>query len=269
MLLAVNYSLPSAELFRSGAIVVDRFKCPPWPDMIAEAEKLAQVTVHFEFQAGPGLTAQTDWAATQAWLARTPTTYVNTHLNPRPQDFPGLPVDTTDPVQAERVYAQLYADVQALTAQFGPERVIVENIPYYATQGDLLRPASEPAIINRLVEETGCGLLLDISHARIAARYLGLDECDYMNSLPVRRLRELHFTGIQELDGLPMDHLPIQASDWQALEWVLDRIRAGAWARPGMLAFEYSGLGKWFTEHSDPAVIAAQVPRLYDMVHNV
>ena len=36
-----------------------------------------------------------------------------------------------------------------------------------------MRPSVEPEVITRVVEESGCGLLLDISHARIVANYLG------------------------------------------------------------------------------------------------
>jgi uncharacterized protein (UPF0276 family) len=167
------------------------------------------------------------------------------------------------------VLDRLRNDVAAAVERFGPQRVIAENVPYHGRRGSILRAAVEPENIGRLLSETGAGLLLDISHARISAHYLGIDERSYLSSLPVHKLRELHFTGLHRIDGLLQDHLSVRDQDWQAMAWVLERIRQGDWAAPWMLAFEYGGVGGWFEDRTDPQVIAAQVPRLYEMVKSV
>jgi uncharacterized protein len=79
----------------------------------------------------------------------------------------------------------------------------------------------------------------------------------------------MHFTGVHQIDGWLQDHLPALEADWQALDWVLERIRSSEWAQPWMLAFEYGGVGGKFTENSDPQVIEAQGNRLYELAHTL
>ena len=90
---------------------------------------------------------------------------------------------------------------------------------------------------------------------------------DYLDALPVGRLRELHVTGIHYRNDKLTDHLAFTDDDWEALEGVLERIRSGAWRRPETVAFEYGGIGPAFAWRSDPAVLAEQLPRLHELVH--
>lgn len=267
MLLAVNYSHPAAALYSAGKIPLDRFKCPDWPDMVAEAAELLPISVHFGLAAGSGRLAETDWRPVHHFLEGTATVYVNLHLFPKAEDYPGIPPDTSDPQAWDLVLERTILDVRAVAAEFGAERVIAENVPYRGAGGKSMRPAAEPRGIRTILEETGCGLLLDISHARIAARALEMDEFQYLSQLPVERLRELHFTGLHRVNDRWEDHLPILPADWPVLEWVLARIRLGEWPAPGMLAFEYGGIGGWLGENCDPQVIAAQVPQLYALLN--
>ena len=68
-----------------------------------------------------------------------------------------------------------------------------------------MRPACLPEVVRRVIEETGCGLLLDLSHTRLAAQELGMDARDYISALPVERIHEIHVTGIQRFEGRWMD----------------------------------------------------------------
>jgi uncharacterized protein len=56
--------------------------------------------------------------------------------------------------------------------------------------------------------------------------------------------------------------------DWDFLDWALGRIRAGAWRTPEIVAFEYGGVGPTFEAMTVREELAAQVPRLYGMVHH-
>jgi uncharacterized protein (UPF0276 family) len=263
---AINYSTQAADLLKQSKIQLERFKCPDWPDMIAEASLLRPVAVHVNLKAGRGKLKATDWARLATILEQTGTPYLNLHLEARREDFPEIPVDTTDPKHGEQIAEQMIADLRLAAQHFGAERVIGENVPYRGQMGKVLRPATLPEIIRQVLEETGCGLLLDTAHARIAAHYLGMDERQYLATLPVERLRELHFTGVHDLDGYWQDHLSALEIDWLALEWVLERIRSGEWSRPWLLAFEYGGVGEKFAGRSDPQVIIEQVPQLYESV---
>jgi len=271
MKFVLNYSPQAADLLQSGTIDIDRFKCPPWPDMIAAASAYRPVYIHFDLKAGPGLNGSVDWDTLAALRTQTNTPYVNLHLAPKPEHFIGMPITTTDPAHIAAVTGRMIEDVEQAVERFGADRVIVENVPYDpGTDFRVVRPAALPEVIRRVVEETGAGFLLDISHARISARSLGMDEYAYLEQMPCERLCELHMTGLgYNRQGHLTDHLPITEQDWPFLEWVLARIRSGLWAHPWALAFEYGGIGPIFEWRSESSVIAAQVPRLYALAHSV
>jgi uncharacterized protein (UPF0276 family) len=268
MNLAINYSPLAAALLNEGRIQIDYFKCPDWPDLIAEAQKYRPAAVHFEIIAGAGNIHLKDWSLVDALLEATGTHYINLHLASNIKDFPGFELKITDPGQKKQVVDRLLADVCAVVERYGTERVIAENVPYRGIPGHhILQPAGEPDVIREVIETAGCNLLLDISHARMAAHYLGMDEIDYFSRLPLTRLRELHFTGIHVIDGILRDHLPALPGDWQSLDWVLHQIRQGVWSMPWLLAFEYGGVGEVFAWRTDPQAMLEQVPILYEKVH--
>jgi len=267
MKFAINYSPTAAELLRKGQIELDYFKTPPWPDMIADAEVLRPIMVHFNLKAGS--LEEPNWGEIEHYLATTDTAYVNTHLGIGVKEMPHIPPhESPDAAQHQEVFERFCANTQKLCDYFGSERVITENVPYRINEHTTLRVSVEPEIINQVVETTGCGFLLDVSHARISAHYLGIEAHEYIESLPVQQLRELHFTGIHNWDGYLMDHLSILDDDWPWLDWVLNKINSGIWGGAHMLAFEYGGTGEFFQRFSDPEVMATQVPQLYVACQN-
>jgi uncharacterized protein (UPF0276 family) len=267
MKLAINFSHAAAALVAKNRIEIDYFKCPDWPEMISEALCYRPVAVHFSLRAGTGLLHKTDWSLIERLMRLTGTPYVNLHLCPETGDYAapsgGIPASTQDPDHTSLIVERLLADVSAVVKQFGSEQVIAENVAYWGPDGSVLRPATEPSMIRQVLEETGCGLLLDISHARIAARYQGVDEITYLSSLPLERTRELHITGIHTVTGGWQDHLPMLPRDWPWVDLALENVNRGKWGPAWMLAFEYGGEGGWFAEHTDPVAIAENVPVLW------
>jgi len=266
MQLSVNYSLELAELLREDRVHVDRIKCADWPDMIAAARELRPVYVHFPFDAGSASGRRADFAAADAMARDTDTPYVNLHLVTYHRDFPDYPSDSTDAWLTGRVIEQMLADADEAARGVGRERAVLENIPYFGGGSEYHRASVEAAVIGRVVRQSGCGFLLDTAHAAIAAHYLGLDPIEYVESLPLEHLRELHVTGVRPHNGRLADHMDLQADDWRMVEHALRRIRAGDWATPWTLAFEYGGIGEHFRWRSERRVLAEQVPRLWDMV---
>ncbi len=264
MNLAINYSLPAAQLVQAGCIQPDFFKTPDWEWMIDEAKMLLPVAVHFTLEAGNGGLDEVDWKKVDNLAHTTGTPYINLHLDSRQKHFPTISIDTTEESDIKQVYKVMVADVWSVVERFGAQRVIVENSPYRGGLGKTLRPCVEPDLITGIVEETGCGLLLDISHAIITATYLDMEPKEYFSRLPVHKVKEMHFAGIHKLEGQWMDHLSILEKDWNWLDWVLAHIRSGEWSSPWLLAFEYGGVGAEFEWRCDPKVIAEQVPRLYE-----
>jgi uncharacterized protein (UPF0276 family) len=253
--LAINHSPQAAELLAHGAIRLDRFKCPDWPDMIARASAQASVYVHFPLEAGPRQPREVNLDTIAAMIEQTHTPQVNTHL-----------VAFADDAQTPRqIEDQMLRHLSSLADRFGAERIIAENIPYHADKRvpKQYAPACvDPELISRVIERIGCGLLLDISHARISADSLGVDAHEYIERLPVARLRELHVTGMQRIDGVLIDHMGLARDDWPHVESAIERIGRGAWGRPWCLAFEYGGIGEPFRWRSQASVIASDLPRL-------
>jgi len=290
MQFALNYSHPAVELFRAGRIAFDLLKCPAWPDLVAEARQIHPTYVHFPLRAGMGIGdafdtdtgAPADWRAIESLLQQTGTPFVNLHLTQTAADHPDIPPGDPDP---DRLLERMLRDVRAVVARFGAERVVVENL--HGGRGTHLRPAILPQTIRRVVEETGCGLLLDVSHARLAARLLKMDARQYIAALPTGRIREVHLTGLQRFEGHWVerlrragvdaetiahwaghltDHVPLTGADWDFTAWVMEQIHSGAWGRPQIVAFEYGGVGPLWSAITDRDALAAQVPRLYALV---
>ncbi|MBN1873549.1 MAG: DUF692 family protein [Anaerolineae bacterium] len=294
MQFAVNYSEAAAALLHAGKVQFNRFKCPAWPDLVARVQAQYPVYIHCPLRVGMGtgdaLDTETgssaDWDKYEALLMQTGTPWVSLHLGPQPGDHPEIPVASLSPEHVERVTEALIRDVNAVVARFGPEHVVGENIfSYYSSH---LWAATLPDVLRCVVEATGCGFLLDLSHARLAAHDLGMDPRGYLNALPVAHIREVHVTGIQTFTGhwlekarragidpdklrfveRPIDHLPMLGEDWEMLEWALRQIRSGAWAEPWVIAYECGGVGWIYEAVMDEATLAEEVPRLYHLIHS-
>lgn len=269
MQLAVNYTPKAAALLEDEQINVDIYKCPDWPELIRDARQQRPVYVHFPLQVGRGKVNDVDWAQVDRLMKTTRTTYVNLHLAPNANDYPEMRLDTQDPAWADKLVAQMLADIEVVKARYGAEWVILENAPWDPhPQYAIPRPAIDPAVITQVVEASGCGLLLDTAHARIAALHLGMDEVAYLDAMPVAHLRELHITGTRSAGDHWEDHFPMQAADWRLAEYAFDQIRAGHWPQPDIVALEYGGVGPLFDWRTESAVLAVEVPRLWRMVRS-
>jgi len=261
MRLAINFSHAAAELLAAGKIQLDRFKTPDWPEVIAAAWKYLPPYVHFALNAGADDSRTTDWDVAVELARLTKTPFINFHLAARAKDFPA------DDSTKDRVKARLLADVQKAADFFGRNRVIVENIPLGNPDENFAPAGVDPKVISEIIAGTGVGLLLDLSHARLTARHLKIDEREYISALPVDHLRELHLTGLQWVDGRLRDHMPMGDADWEIAGWAFEKIRAGQWATPAIVAFEYGGVGESFAWRTDAKAIETQLPRLWEMVH--
>jgi uncharacterized protein len=271
MYLAINYSPAAARLIETGIINIDYLKTPNWDWLIADAGLLRPVTVHFNFDAGNDSLSEVDWDKVHQQMLSTKTPYVNLHLDARQSYYPAFEVVTSIPSEVEVVTNVIISDIMKVVERFGPERVIIENSIYQGVDGNTMSLCVQPSLVTRLVRETGCGLLLDISHAIITAKYLGMPPDEYISRLPVDHVKELHFAGMHQnqASGKWMDHLSIQEDDWQWLDWVLKRVHSGNLGDPCLLAFEYGGVGEPFEWRSNPDVIAEQVPRLYEHIRSI
>jgi uncharacterized protein (UPF0276 family) len=291
--LALNISSAAELLLRERRIDLDLFKCPAWPDLVKRVSAEWPSYVHFPLGVGMGwgdaidteTHGKVDWARMESLFTGTQTRHVNVHLAIKTADCPEISPDANDPALADRVAERMIKDLTSVVKRFGPEKVIAESI--YGHSGSYLPQSYLPEVVTRVVEETGCGFLFDLSHARLAARCLGMAPEDYIAKLPMKRVRELHVTGIQMFNGAYverlrhagiqedkisgfeghfLDHLPMTEEDWPHLVWALEQIRLGNWAKPWVVTFEYGGISSWWAAITDPDVIESQVARMLKMV---
>lgn len=293
MQFAVNYSEAAQELYLRGQIRVDYFKCPAWPELVQRARAAVPLYVHFPLKVGRGIGDAmdteagrlADWRKVEALLTQTDTQQVNLHLAPLVGEHDGVSLEGTEPSDVEVVTEAMVRDVQAVVQRFGSENVILENSD--DGKSGILRSALLPGVISRVVKDTGCGFLLDLSHARLAAWRLGMDAREYLSKLPTEHIQEIHLAGIQrfvghwvsraqaagidarviqQLNGRLVDHLPLADGDWDFYAWAMQQVRQGAWRKPWVVALEYGGVGGLWEMTANQDLLAEQVPRLHAIV---
>jgi hypothetical protein len=262
---ALNYSPEAAALLDEKRIDIDLYKCPDWADMIATTQQQRSVYIHF-----PLLTAygrDFDVERIEKLRAQTQTPHINMHLSGRASLF-NVPLDETGETFANQLQQAVIDDINKVTAKFGSENVILENLPW-DPEYEIPLLAISPSFIRHIIQTMNCGLLLDLAHARIAAARLNMDVFDYIHQLPVDRIRELHVTGVYDDNGYLRDPFPMTSEDWELFDFAMESIGTGEWQTPEIVACEYGGIGPMFEWRSKREVIAAEVPRMFSAAHAI
>ena len=110
--------------------------------------------------------------------------------------------------------------------------LILENMPATPLLNNAFESA--PATIRRVLSAVDTGLLLDLAHARVAAAFHKMTVEAYLLELPLARVREIHISGVREVDNVLRDaHEPLREADYGLLEWVLKR------TKPEVVTLEY------------------------------
>ena len=259
MKFAINYSVGLESFLKDRDNVVDWIKCPDWFGLIMEARKIRPVYVHFDILVGLNKVKDLDWERISMMLNLTSTPHVNCHLVTSRQTNPSSPADVL------AMMHQWEDEVTLLASRFGNNKVVIEHFPFMPYH-PYMRAAVDANNIRALVDQSGCGFLLDLAHARITALNFGLDLQEYTLTLPVHRLTEMHITGIQRFNGCLHDHFMLKEEDWSYLEWVLKLMTEGQLPKPVVTSFEYGGVGETFAWRTYPQVLEEQVPRLSEMI---
>ncbi len=101
----------------------------------------------------------------------------------------------------------------------------LENISYYAHLGQ--PEMSEAEFIQRIIERSGAGLLLDVNNLYVNARNHGFDPIEYLQALPLDRVFQVHVAGhFREADGLLIDNhgSAVIQPVHELLAWVVERV---------------------------------------------
>ena len=262
MKFAVKYSHTLIQLVKEGSVNIDLIKCPDWEGMIKQAQPYGEITVHFDLKAGLGNTFDVDFSRIKAIQEQTRTPHVNTHLV-APKNL-----DTDIPNEVQKINKLWREEIQIMTDHLGESSVTLEHFPYTLNTPHLL-PAVESKNFSKVILDTNCRFLLDLAHASITADSLSMNVKDYIRSLPLDRLVEMHITGIKLYGGVLTDHFPLQERDLKLFTWALEQIQKGYWRKPEIIAFEYGGVGNSFFWRTDNKILETQVPMLYEMVQSL
>ena len=82
-------------------------------------------------------------------------------------------------------------------------RILIENISRYFTYSE--HQLSEGEFLAAVCEQADCGLLLDLNNAYVNQCNLGEDLNEFVNSLPLQRIGEVHLAGYSLVDGQLID----------------------------------------------------------------
>lgn len=121
-------------------------------------------------------------------------------------------------------------------------------------------PYIMPEQFNRLLAENNVSFLLDLTHAKITAKYRGWDIHDYIKQLPLSRVVEIHVNGSGlDKDGFPADtHQAMEDEDYKLLEWVLN------YTNPYLVTLEYNG-----TDMEDDSTVINSLGKQLNKIENI
>jgi uncharacterized protein (UPF0276 family) len=136
------------------------------------------------------------------------------------------------PVPYDQELLELVSSRVRLVQSMVPAAFLLENNVYFFDLPD--QEMSEPEFLNRLCQETGCGLLLDIHNVYANARNHGLDPCEFVSRIDPSIIIELHIAGGDEFMGMYTDsHAgPVADAVWENLDHALTHA-------PGVRAVTY------------------------------
>jgi len=160
----------------------------------------------------------------RSYLKASGTPWVSIHMTGLPLGYVwlavrlGVPLPAPDPNRGTR---RLLRQIRKLD-QNAEVPLLLENMSGLSRMS--LSFEIQPIWINEILEKTNHGFLLDTAHARIAARFLGMDVYNYLNQLPLHRVIQIHTSGPRMIRGHLRDaHETLQEEDYELISWLLGR----------------------------------------------
>ncbi len=238
--LAVDYYPGIGRLLRGRAPAPGYVKMGEWLPGEAAQRAVAEVTGtailyhHGDSLVAGGAPNEDALAALFSWQERVRPPWLSAHLDCWARGERRALVEHGTPLaryESEQALALVCEAVHATLLRLGCP-LLLENTDCWPAVDPLV---SRPEFIRQVLEETGCGLLLDVAHAQVTAAALGCDVHGYLKQLPLERTVEVHVSGPREVEGRLVDgHEPLREEDYALLGWLLER------AEPRVVTLEYS-----------------------------
>lgn len=232
-----NWSEALGALLIEGIVDVDFVKYGVYPDYdekFARIRPMKPILLHglgcFD-HAGMRSPEAVDFTAANVRIAACGSPHYGLHLAIKNADMdPGM----TDADVRARLLSGIRTFKENLRAP-----LLLENTPDSPQDRAAFdhHPYAEPEKLADILETADAGLLLDLTHAKITARFRGWDVRDFLRALPLQRVREIHINGSgKDESGFPADtHQAMEAEDRSLLDWTLAR------TNPNVVTLEYSG----------------------------
>ena len=139
--------------------------------------------------------------------------------------------------------------------------LIIENMDFskaYDYETTVLETVT-PEFISELMDKTELYLLLDTSHALVSSYQLGIDIYDYLEGLPLERIKEIHFTGsfLTNDNGYKDIHGIMNETDYSIARFLASNPRILNAGNLEIITLEYGGVS-----NTDKAAIKEQLTRL-------
>jgi len=146
-------------------------------------------------------------------------------------------------------------------------RLVLENVSSYVRFA--ADEMGEAEFIAELARRADCDLLLDVNNVYVSSVNHGFDAQDYIDSLPVDRVRQFHLAGHSVADGLLIDthDAPVCSAVWALYAHALRRIGL----RPTLIERDdhIPALPELLAELDTARRIAAQVAAEARLLHPV
>jgi uncharacterized protein (UPF0276 family) len=236
--LSADISDALLELLCEDRELVDAVEVGPWftPEQIrAYRNTLPAMPFHFhaadmieEVDSVSGIEARID-----EYLACTGSPWVSVHISVwEPGEVGKIKAGEQVPLPDSELGLQRFVHNVNRLAQSVCVPVLIENIEPLPLDGyDFW---AWPEFICRVLTETGCSLLLDTGHARLAAERFEMDARDYLQQLPLECVEQVHVSGPRLVNGYLTDaHQPLLEEDYGLLEFLLQH------CHPQVVTLEY------------------------------
>lgn len=101
---------------------------------------------------------------------------------------------------------------------------LLENVTYYMAVSK--SRMTEAEFITSILEEANCGLLLDVSNVVLNAKMHEYDPIEFLDSIPLERVGQLHLAGFEEKGDVLLDThgKPVSDETWDLFRAVIERI---------------------------------------------
>ena len=191
--------------------------------MLAAASGLPLVSHSLALSVGTATSLDENYVARNAdFVQRINASWFSDHLSFT--KVPEIDLGTLIPLWfTEEVVETVVKNIMTVKSALPDTLFLVENITYYFSMAK--NEMSEAEFITRILELTGCGLLLDLENVYINSYNLKFDPYAFLDDLPLERVVQIHIAG----HGAPADMIldthdhPVSQEVWELLEYVVKR----------------------------------------------